>query len=150
MGFAVSILFILILGWLNLNFVTLSFSSLVIMLGIIFVYSILPDIDHESGTITWWFIGFATFGILFGIFELVFKKNYINPLTVLIISAGFLVVTFVATNFLEHRGIVHSVPAGIIFTLPLWFLFYDISYCILAYINWHSHLIGDGYIFKIK
>lgn len=150
LGVIASIIFILILGWLNLDLINLSFVSILVISGIIIIYSILPDIDHESGTITWWFIGTATFGVLFGIFELIFHKSYVNPLAILIISAGFLVVTFIATNFLEHRGIVHSVPAGIIFTLPLWFLFGNIGYCILAYINWHSHLLGDGYLFKLK
>jgi len=150
LGIIISVLFILLLGWLDIDFVHFSFFSVIIMLGIIVIYSILPDMDHESGTITWWFIGTATFGVLFGVFEMIFHKNYIPVLNVFIFSAMLLVLTFVATNFLEHRGIVHSIPAGIIFVIPLWFLFYDISYCILAYINFHSHLLGDGYLFKIK
>jgi len=150
LGIISSFVFILFIGWLNLNWFKFSFVSVLVMAGIILVYSILPDMDHESGTITWWFIGTATFGVLFGVFEMIFNKNYIPALNVFIFSALLLVLTFVATNFLEHRGIIHSVPAGIIFTVPLWFLFYDISYCILAYINFHSHLLGDGYLFKIK
>jgi membrane-bound metal-dependent hydrolase YbcI (DUF457 family) len=51
---------------------------------------------------------------------------------------------------LEHRGFMHSITAGVIMSIPLWFLFHSISLCLIAYAAWHSHLIGDGFLFKIK
>ncbi len=150
LGGIVTLLFILFLGWLNVSWFYLSFSSILIIIGITTIYSIFPDIDHKSGTMTWWFIGTATFGVVISVIEILFNQNFINPLKVLIIACLLLVVTFIANNFLEHRGIIHSVPAGILFALPVWFLFVYVGFFALAYVNWHSHLLGDGYIFKIK
>lgn len=150
LGLLVSVFFIIALGFFKLNIISFSFSSILLMTGVILVYSIFPDIDHESGTITWWFIGIATFGVVFGVFELIFQKSFVNPVLLLSFSALLLVITFVATNFLEHRGIIHSIPAGILFSFPVLFLFHDFFYFFLAYINWHSHLIGDGYLLKFK
>ena len=113
-------------------------------------YSLLPDIDHKNSTITWWFFGIGVLGLVFGISELVLKKDFVNPLLLLIISTGLLVFTYFAVNLFEHRGIIHSVPVGILSVLPLWFLLHSVGYCMLAYVAWHSHLLGDGYLFKVK
>ena len=49
-----------------------------------------------------------------------------------VFSALLLVITFVATNFLEHRGIIHSVPAGVLFAIPVGLLFSNFGFFVLA------------------
>ncbi|MEK6886023.1 MAG: metal-dependent hydrolase [Nanoarchaeota archaeon] len=149
-GFFLCFIFILFLGFLKLEWFYFTASSIAIMAGVIVFYSLLPDIDHKNSTITWWFFGIGVLGLVFGISELVLKKDFVNPLLLLIISTGLLVFTYFAVNLFEHRGIIHSVPVGILSVLPLWFLLHSVGYCMLAYVAWHSHLLGDGYLFKVK
>ncbi len=149
-GFAVCFSLILLMGFLGWNWFYFSASSVIIMACLIVFYSLLPDIDHKNSTITWWFFGIGVLGLLAGIIELIFKIDRINSITLLLFSTGLLVFTFVSANFFEHRGIIHSVPVGILAILPVWFLFHVSGYCIIAYAAWHSHLLGDGYLFKIK
>ena len=148
LGIIFAFIVVMLMGWLNLNIITLDFVSVAFIIGITLFYSILPDVDHKSGTMTWWFLGVATVGVLFGVLELMLKFG--NPLAVLLCSALLLVFTFVATNFFEHRGIIHSIPVGMLSVVPIWFLLHNFAYCIFAYVAWHSHLVGDGYIFKIR
>jgi len=145
-----SFAFILFTGYLNLAWFTFSFASVLIISGIIVFYSLLPDIDHKNSTMTWWFFGVGVLGLLVGIMELVFDIEKINPITIFGLSTILLVFTFLAANLFDHRGFIHSIPVGILSVLPLWFLFSNIAYCVLAYLAWHSHLLGDGLWFKIR
>src|SRR3989344_4148091 len=123
----------------------------IINIGLIVIfYSLLPDIDHKNSTITWWFFGIGISGLVIGMIELTLKITNPNPYTILITSTLLLAFTFIATNFFPHRGIIHSVQVGLLAVIPIFFLFHNFIYCIFAYIAWHSHLIGDGYLFKIK
>jgi len=147
-GIVFAFIILMLMGWLGINIITLNFISVTLIIGITLFYSILPDVDHKSGTMTWWFLGIGIFGVLFGVLELML--NFGNPIIILLSSALLLVFTFVSTNYFEHRGIIHSIPVGLVSVIPLWFLFHNIAYCIFAYVAWHSHLIGDGYVFKIR
>lgn len=148
LGIVFAFIVVLLMGWLNLNIISFSFVSIFLILGITLFYSILPDVDHKSGTMTWWFLGAGILGVLFGVLELM--MHFGNPTAILFSSAMLLVFTFVATNFFEHRGIIHSIPVGMLSVVPIWFLLHNFAYCIFAYVAWHSHLIGDGYFFKIR
>lgn len=149
-GFILNIIFVYFTIYMGFSLMEFNFLSVLLLSFIIGFYSLLPDIDHKSSTITWWFFGLGILGLIFGIVEMLLKMNNPNPLVVLILSTLFLVFTFVAGNFLKHRGIIHSIPVGILAVLPLGFLLGNIWYSVLAYISWHSHLIGDGYFFKMK
>jgi len=149
-GFLICFIFILLLGFLKLEWFYFSVSSLAIMTCVIVFYSLLPDIDHKNSTITWWFFGVGVLGLVFGILEIIMKINFMNPIKILIISTLLLVFTYLAVNLFEHRGVIHSIPVGILSVLPLWFLLHSYAYCILAYVAWHSHLLGDGYLFKVR
>jgi len=147
-GLIVSFIFILFTGYLELDWFRFSLSSILILIGIVLFYSILPDIDHKSGTMTWFFIGISSVGVVFGIFQ--FITGFGNAVITLIISGLLLVFTFISANFMKHRGFIHTVQLGIVSVIPLWYLFGNIGYCILGYVAWHSHLLGDGYLFKIR
>ena len=147
-GVILALAFILFLGYFKLDYLTFNFSSIVIIILLTLFYSILPDIDHKSGTMTWWFIGLSILGMIFGLSELIF--NFGKPIFTMITSILFLVFTFIATNFFKHRGFIHSVTAGLILVSPVWFIFHNLGYLLIAYVSWHSHLIADGYLFKLK
>jgi hypothetical protein len=148
LGALLSLFFILVTGALNLNWFYFDIKSVFILVGIVIFYSILPDLDHKNSTITWWFFGVGILGLCIGIIQLLFSLG--NPASILIMSTIFVVITYVSAKVVPHRGFVHTVQAGILSTIPLWFLFHNFAYCLLAYVAWHSHLMGDGYIWKIK
>lgn len=149
-GFLFCLGFILLLGFFNLNWFYFSFSSALIIIGMVVFYSLLPDIDHKNSTITWWFFGIGVLGLVFGIIGVIFNLNNFNPIKILVISTLLLVFTYAAVNLFEHRGIIHSIPVGLLSVIPIWFLFHSFPYCILGFVAWYSHLLGDGYIFKLK
>ena len=133
----------------HFEFLTYQFStvSVLIIVGIIAFYSILPDIDHPAGTMTWVFLGIATLGIVVSIVLSILKMNFFG---LLVVSALLLVCVFVSAHWLPHRGVIHSVPIGILSVIPLWYIFGSIAYCVLGYVAFHSHLLGDGYLFKTR
>ena len=149
-GLILCFLFVLFLGWLGLNWFNFTATSLIVLCAISIFYSLLPDIDHKNSTITWWFFGVGVLGLVFGIIELFFKINLVNVYSLLIFSTLLLVVAFISPNLFQHRGLIHSIPVGLLAVVPLFFLFHSLAYCVLGYVAWHSHLLGDGYFWKIK
>ena len=148
LGIFVSFIFILFTGYLGLDWFKFSLSSIAVLIAIVLFYSILPDVDHKAGTMTWFFIGIASVGMSIGVIQLV--VGFGNPINTLISSLILLIFTFVSAQMLPHRGIIHTIQIGILSVIPLWYLFGNFGYCVLGYVAWHSHLIGDGYLFKIK
>lgn len=147
-GLILALAFILFLGYLKLDYFSFNFKSILFIIFLTLFYSILPDIDHKSSTMTWWFIGLSILGMIFGLLELIL--NFGRPILTMIFSILFLITTFIATNFFKHRGFIHSITAGLVFVLPIWFIFHNLGYFLIAYVSWHSHLIADGYFFKLK
>jgi len=141
---------LLVLGWLKLNWIAFSISSLFTIIFITIFYSLLPDIDHKNSTITWWFFGIGVLGLVLGMIGLALGLSFINFWTLMIISTILLVFTYLAVNLFDHRGFIHSIPVGILSVVPLFFVFHSIAYCLIGYVAWHSHLVGDGYLLKFK
>ncbi len=149
-GIILNFIFIYFTVYLGYDIFPFNPLSIFMISGIIVFYSLLPDIDHRNSTITWWFFGLGIFGLIVGILELSTGMIKISPMPLMIISTIFLTFTFAASNFFDHRGIIHSIPVGLLAVLPLYFLFNSFPYCLLAFVSWYSHLLGDGYIFKLK
>ena len=145
-----SFLFIYLTIYLGFSWFNVNFKSIAIVSLIIVFYSILPDIDHKNSTITWFFFGVGIIGLIIGIVELILNMTKPDPLTVFVLSTTLLIITFISSNFLKHRGLVHTVQAGMVAAFPTYFLFHSIFYSVLAYLVWHSHLLGDGFLFKIR
>jgi len=148
LGIILSFIFIMFTGYLELDWFKFSISSIALFVGIVLFYSILPDIDHKAGTMTWFFIGIASVGMSFGVVQVV--VGFGNPIMTLLVSLLLLVLTFISAQFMPHRGIIHTVQIGILSVIPLWYLFGNIGYCVLGYVAWHSHLLGDRYLFKVR
>lgn len=149
-AFILCLIFVYILSLFKLNFFNFSMTSIFIMACIILFYCLLPDIDHKNSTITWWFFGLGVLGLLVGMIGVYFNFGFFDGWALMIVSTFLLVFTYVSVILFKHRGIVHSIPVGLLSIVPLFFVFHSFSYCALAYVAWHSHLIGDGYLIKIK
>jgi len=150
LGFIVSFIFIYLTIYFGLKLFDLGVYSIIAMAIIIPLYSILPDIDHKGSWITHLFFGIGIAGLCFGLLGNFLKITLFNPYFLIIFSTLFLVFVYAASNFLEHRGLVHTVWVGLLSASPMFIIFNDISYFIVAYVAWHSHLFGDGFLFKLK
>jgi hypothetical protein len=148
-AFFLNFIFVLIIGWLGLNWFYFTLKSLLILFFVIIFYALLPDIDHKSGTMTWFFLSVGILGVIVGVYFIVFKFDMEFALFVLIFSSLLLLTTLISANFLKHRGIIHSIPIGLLSIVPLFFLFGNFSYCLVGFIAFYSHLVGDGYLFKL-
>jgi hypothetical protein len=143
-------LFVYLMIYLGFSLFELNLKNIGVIAILVSFYSILPDIDHKNSSITWWFFGIGLFFLIFGILGIFFKLTFFNPLLVVTLSASFLAIVFVSSNIFKHRGLIHTVQAGIIAVFPTYLIFHSLIFPLLAYIAWHSHLLGDGYFFKIK
>ena len=111
------------------NFLKLDFLSIVAILPILFIYSILPDIDVSSSKISHIFRIIGLSMVLVAIFF---------DMKILAISiAGILLIL----QFVKHRKFIHTIAAGAIFSLPLIYFNYVIA--IFAFIGYFSHLLID-------
>jgi hypothetical protein len=142
--------FIFLLVSVGMDIFEFTITSILTIVAISIFYSLLPDIDHKNSTITWWFFGIGVLGLAIGMISLFFKLNFINAWALMIFSSFILIFTYLAVNLFEHRGLIHSIPIGLLAVLPLYLLFHSFAYCALAYVAWHSHLVGDGYLLKFK
>ena len=144
------LVFILTLEYFNIHLFKFTADSIFIIALLTIFYSVLPDIDHKNSTITWWFFGLGVLGLVSGLLSLALDLKFFNSWILIIVSTIILVATYLAVNLFSHRGFIHSIPVGLVSVIPLFFIFYDASYCIAAYVAWHSHLVGDGYLLKFK
>jgi hypothetical protein len=149
-GLVLSLLFIIFLGWLRLDWFNFTFMSIFSIVGISVFYSLLPDIDHKNSTITWWFFGIGVAGLILGMIGFGLHTSFYNAWSLMIISSLLIIFTYLAVTLFDHRGFIHSVPVGLLAIIPLFFLFHSFAYCALGYVAWHSHLLGDGYLFKLR
>ncbi len=149
MNYKSHIIISLILGMLFISLTHYFFNSFnllfwktyIICFFIICIYGLLPDIDTESSKIVWFFIGTGIVGAIVS----VYFKNYMF----LYLSLALLSLVFIAVKFTTHRGIIHTIEAGLISAAPMYFIF-NWEYSLLAFVCFYSHLLGDGYFFKLN
>lgn len=114
----------------NQDLFQMSNLELALSLPVVFLYSILPDVDLTNSKIR---------GILMvtGLFIAV-----IAILMEFKMLAFGLIAVMILMQFLEHRKFVHSVIAGALFSIP--FAFYSWPLTIFAFVSYLSHLLLDG------
>jgi len=138
-GFALSIIFIILMHefylWYDFNFLNMFYAVLIIS-----AYSLLPDIDCKSGTITWSFLGLSIAMLIYG----AFFDNIILMFGIVLAAA-----TFFCADRLPHRGIIHSIPTGLLVSLIL-LLKLNYQFAVLGFVAFFSHLLADGIPFKFK
>jgi len=116
------------------------------LIPIIYVFTLLPDIDHKMSSITWNFFAIAFSLLLVGL-----VKNWNN---FLVLGTIFFGLTVVAATLFKHRGITHSVVW--VFFSPFLLLLLD-KYItitpfllIVAGVSYWVHLICDGIPLKVS
>ncbi len=114
------------------NIYNLTTKELIIIAPILFIYSILPDIDISSSKIS---KIFRIISLLIIIITL-----YLNIITLAIIITIILLIL----EFIKHRKFIHTITAAIILSLPLLYFNYVIT--IAAFIAYLSHLLLDRHV----
>jgi len=110
-----------------------------ILIVIIYIYSIISDVDTRASQIVWTFIPIGLIAALAG--------YTMNNQMYLLGGIGLIAVTFLAAQFLPHRGFTHSIVFGIAVSLP--WIYFSYEYAILAFVCFYSHLIADEEFFKL-
>jgi len=123
------------LGWFSFN----NFIIIGILISIIYIYSLLSDVDSKSSTIVWTFI---PLGLIISVAGYIMHNNLY-----LIGGIALIAITFIAAQFFPHRGFTHSILFGIAVSLP--WLYLSKEYAILAFLCFYSHLLADKEYFKI-
>ena len=134
-GFIIGIItYSLVFYLLKISLKIIAIESILII-PIVWTYSLLPDIDHPNSTIRKWF-NLLTIGILC---FLVYYKVWLIGASILVL---FLLVTFK----LKHRkeGQTHSILYSLIFALPL--LAFNPLIAFVGFNVYNSHLILDKII----
>lgn len=125
-------------GWYSLNLFNINIWGIYMI--IIFIYALLPDIDHKMSSITWLFIGLGIIGMIIAF--------VINDKIVMGISLGLIIMTYIAARYFPHRGPTHTIWFGALAVAPLYFLI-SLPAAVLGFIIYYSHLAADGEFFKI-
>lgn len=124
-----------LLNWFDLK----NIYNFGLIIVIIYIYSLLADIDTKSGTIVWTFIPIGLVSAISG---------FITHNTIFLVGGiALIAITFLAAQFLPHRGFTHSILFGIAVSFPWIYLSYP--YAILAFVCFYSHLIADGEFSKL-
>ena len=122
-------------GWYSLGW-----SNVLICIFLISFFSILPDIDMPQSKISYIFITVAVIGIVISVYPLRYPM--------LITFVALLVLTYIFGHVCSHRGVIHSILIGLVFSLPvLWIL--NLQAFILAFFSYWLHLLFDGIPFKL-
>lgn len=121
-------------GWFDFKNIV----NIILIIVIIYVYSLLEDIDTRASQIVWTFIPIGLISAFAGYF--------MNSEVFLIAGLGLITVTFLAAQFLPHRGFTHSIIFGIAVSLP--WIYVSYHYSILAFVCFYSHLMADNLFFK--
>jgi membrane-bound metal-dependent hydrolase YbcI (DUF457 family) len=111
-----------------LGYLELSSLNIFILLGISFVFSLLPDID----------IGTSMIRRVFIVFFVVFL--FVKGLTLMGYILGIILLL---VQFLHHRGIMHSLVIGVLLSGMLYFISHSWAFPIIALLNFASHLFLD-------
>jgi len=115
-------------AWL-FGFIDYSGANVITLVGISFVFSLLPDIDIGTSMIRRVFI------VIFALYLCVNGLNWIGYI---------LIAVLIILQFLHHRGIMHSYIMGILLAGALYFVYYDWVFPVIALLNFISHLWIDN------
>jgi len=113
-----------------------------------YVFSILPDIDHQKSHASWILNLFLIY--LFGSSAFDFYKTP-NPLDlakIVIATAIFIAHAKYAEDSYLHRKFPHTFTFGLVACLLLYFLVNSVLVCMVGAISFFTHMLGDGYVRK--
>ena len=128
-----ALIFLLINFFYFYNSVPFNYFDFIVGISIIMVYSILPDIDHPLSNITWIFILSSILMTLLYFLE--------NNFLFIYLGISLLIFIFLTAKVCKHRGRIHSIIVGVLFSMPLYFI--GINFFFYGFIGYLSHLILD-------
>ena len=131
-GFVIGIVLI-VLSHIFFYFFVFNLSTIITLFLIIFIYCLLPDIDHPISNITWIFFGTSIIILILGI---LLNNNFY-----LYFGVIFQLLIFICAKCFKHRGFIHSWAAGIIFSLPLYYFGWE--FVLVGFICYLVHLLLD-------
>jgi len=151
-GISISILYTGIL----LNFAIVSWIISPIVFAIVIIASMLPDLDSDTGIPVR--VLFKILSIIGAVLSFIYFKNIYDTFELKIIFYVFLTYLFIDyglshifKKLTHHRGMFHSIPAGVIVTLVVLFIARKFSFegmnlvviAIASGVGYISHLILD-------
>lgn len=116
---------------------------------VVFVYSLMPDIDHKMSKIVWTIFFISALFLINGLLYYGFDIKTYNTLFFGIILVLLPIITIFTT---EHRGITHTLLFVLLTPLLLLLipsLQNKFILMIIAGISYWSHLLLDGIPFKL-
>lgn len=114
---------------------TNDYKAILVAIPITLVYSVLPDIDHQSS----WINNRAEKGLALGVVGFMIGGIYFYDK---MLWTGLIMACVLAIiQFLRHRGITHTLKIGLLASLPL--LAVGWQYAAIAGAAYASHLIVD-------
>lgn len=111
------------------------------------IYSTLPDLDIGTS------IPFRFYAIMasgYAIYMLVIQQTFYSNLWGYAIPQRYFAIPpllgLIILQFVPHREWLHSISAGLIFSIPLWF-FLGWQVCISGLLGYYTHLLLDNELF---
>ena len=135
-----AVIIVILYFWKHISMDPLNVITMAI-LGALF--SLLPDIDHKSGTATWLFLGTGILLIVLGVMGVGIPFIGASKM-VLLYGVIILVCTFCLAQFAGHRGPVHTFWFGAICALGIYVVTKQWYHFIVAFSAFYSHLAADG------
>jgi len=110
---------------------------------------LVPDLDHPHGKLHT--ILKTVGGALITFSAIALYVQILPDIRVTALVLGIIIVVTVESlaRLFEHRGIIHSIPVGIVFASTAWYLI-SIEAAILTFLGFYSHLAADGCWTKLR
>jgi len=120
----------------QLNYVII-FEGIIIML----ISPLVMDLDHRNSKLREVFVSGGIIGALISF--------YAKLTQLLQLSLIFTVVSFFICYLFRHRGLIHSIPVVVVYSITLYYLTNNINLAIIGAIGAYSHLFFDKEYFKL-
>lgn len=129
---------ILLLMYSSVTMWGVNWWNLATTIPIIFLYSLLPDLDHEGSKITHFLL---YVGVLFNALVVYGFWTGETPFKLIIFSA---ILLFAMIQFirLPHRGFSHTLTCALLLTVPVLY-FFGLTFASIAFVSYWSHLWLD-------
>ena len=132
LGTLMGLIFMLVMRYFNW-FTVLDLHSVCLIAVIFYIYSLFADVDLKNSTITWTFIPIGLVMAIFGYLQ--------TNSMFLVCGLALIAITYLAAEFMPHRGFTHSIVFGVLVSLPWLWVSYQLSF--LAFVCFYSHLVAD-------
>ncbi len=117
---------------------SLAFPIIFIGLIVAIIYSLLPDIDTDVSTAN---NVMEKLLVAIGLISSIYYYFFSDPIALLVVIFIFIWLFFLKV-LVKHRGIIHTIEAGAVFSLLL--LYYSPWLFWFAFAGFLSHLLLDG------